>query len=62
MQEKTTKELRSTLRAAMSDHLGQIGDTLNKIDPKERIEFIIRLMPYVFPKEDDSDMFNLTNL
>ncbi|MFA5728190.1 MAG: hypothetical protein WC957_02060 [Candidatus Neomarinimicrobiota bacterium] len=59
MQEITAKELRKSLRSAMSDHLKQIGETLNKVEPKERLEFIIRLMPYAFPKDDDSDIFNL---
>ena len=57
-----TKELQASLQAAMSNHLKQIGETLDKVDPEKRIEFIIRLMPYLLPKDVNSNLFDLDNL
>ncbi|HPC36731.1 MAG TPA: hypothetical protein P5268_06315 [Candidatus Marinimicrobia bacterium] len=59
MQEITVKELRKSLRATMFDYWQHIGETLDKVEPKERLEFIIRIMPYAFSKNDDNDIFDL---
>ena len=47
---KLTKELRSLLKDILYDELVNIEDRLNDLETKERIELVIKLMPFVFPK------------
>ena len=45
-----TKELRSVLKNILFQELEQIQERLDLLEPKERIELLIKLMPYVLPK------------
>ena len=45
-----TKELRTLLKDILYDELDKTQEYLEQIEPKERLEIIIKLMPYVFPK------------
>ena len=47
---RLTKELRSVLKDVVYRELKSIELRLDELDPKERIELMIKLMPYVFPK------------
>tara|TARA_Y100000385_G_C12723524_1_gene479687 strand:+ start:288 stop:536 length:249 start_codon:yes stop_codon:yes gene_type:complete len=47
---KLTRELRSLLKDILYDELVNIEDRLNDLETKERIELVIKLMPFVFPK------------
>ena len=47
---RLTKELRAILKKALHEELENIGDLLEQLKPKERIEIIIKLMPFIFPK------------
>ena len=47
---RLTKELRSVLKDIVYRELETIELRLDELEPKERIELIIKLMPYVFPK------------
>ena len=47
---KLTKELRSVLKDILYQELEQIQERLDALKPKERVELIIKLMPYVLPK------------
>jgi len=47
---KLTKELRSVLKDILYQELEQIQEHLDTLKPKERIELLIKLMPYVLPK------------
>ncbi len=47
---RLTKELRSVLKDIVYRELETIELRLDELDPKERIELTIKLMPYVFPK------------
>jgi hypothetical protein len=47
---KMTKELRSVLKDVLYQELEQIQEHLNALNPKERIELLIKLMPYALPK------------
>jgi hypothetical protein len=49
---RLTKELRSVLKDIVYRELETIELRLDELEPKERIELIIKLMPYVFPKLD----------
>jgi hypothetical protein len=47
---KLTKELRSILKDVLHNEMEKVGGYLGELEPKERLEMIIKLMPYVFPK------------
>jgi hypothetical protein len=47
---KVTKELRIMLKAAIEGELERIADSLADLTPKERLDIIIRLMPYAMPR------------
>lgn len=47
---RLTKELRTTLKNIMYLELAELQDSLNKLSPKERLEVLIKIMPYVLPK------------
>jgi len=47
---RLTKEVRAVLKEVVFDEISQIHHHFEKLDPKERIELLIKLMPYVCPK------------
>ena len=47
---KLTKELKSVLKEFVYNELENIEERLDQLEPKQRIESMINLMPYVFPK------------
>ena len=47
---KTTSELRRALKHMVDNELQNLQDNINELEPKERIELLIKLLPYVMPK------------
>jgi hypothetical protein len=47
---RLTKELRAILKEALHKELESIGEQLEQLEPKERLEVLIKLMPFVFPR------------
>ena len=45
-----TMGLRETLKTIMQKEIEKLPETLEALDPKERINVVCKLMPYVFPK------------
>jgi hypothetical protein len=45
-----TKELRVLLKDIMYQELEEVQERFSLLEPKQRIELIIKLMPYVLPK------------
>jgi hypothetical protein len=45
-----TKDLREQLKATMQSEIEKLSETLEGLEPKERINVVCKLMPYVFPK------------
>jgi len=45
-----TKELRAILKEALYKELEGIGERLEQLEPKERIEVLVKLMHFVFPR------------
>ena len=45
-----TTELRDTLKTIMQDEIEKLPETLEHLEPKERLNVICKLMPFVFPK------------
>lgn len=47
---RMTKEIRAVLKDVIGEQLESMPDVLATLEPKEKLEFIIKLMPYVLPK------------
>ena len=47
---RVTKELRSLLKDILYQELEQIQEHLETLNSKERVELLIKLMPYILPK------------
>jgi len=45
-----TNDLRKILKETMQKELQQLPATLAALEPKERINVLCKLMPFVFPK------------
>ena len=47
---RMTKELRSVLKNILYQEINDIEERFNLLEPKERIELLIKLIPYILPK------------
>tara|TARA_B100001059_G_scaffold192422_1_gene195916 strand:+ start:224 stop:487 length:264 start_codon:yes stop_codon:yes gene_type:complete len=47
---KLTKEIRKILNNIVHKELEKVEENLNILEPKQRLEILIKLMPYVLPK------------
>lgn len=45
-----TMDLRETLKTVMQKEMQKLPETLETLEPKERLNVLCKLMPYVFPK------------
>ena len=45
-------QLRTMLRKTMLSELEKLPTTLEKLEPKARIELIVKIMPFIFPRCD----------
>ena len=50
---RLTRELRTILKDVLYQEMEQLEERLNDLDPKDRMQVILKLMPYVFPKVMD---------
>lgn len=48
--EITVKDLRESLKELMQREIDNLPNLLDQMPPKERIDAICRLMPFIFPK------------
>ena len=58
---KITTDLKLILKEVVSNELENIQDRLNTLDNKQRIELVIKLLPYVMPKQDAPLEITLTD-
>ena len=47
---KLTKELRSLLKDVLYDEIDRLPERLEELETKDRLELLIKLVPFVFPK------------
>ena len=47
---RLTKEMRSVLKDVIYNELDDVQNTLKSLKPKERLDVVLKLMPYVVPK------------
>jgi hypothetical protein len=45
-----TMNLRDSLKAIMQKEVERLPETLEGLEPKERLNIVCKLMPFVFPK------------
>lgn len=50
METPLTKDLRQTLKAIVQKELEQLPSYLENLEPKERLNIICKIMPFVLPK------------
>ena len=53
---KTTTETKELIKNIVGDQMGSVEVLLNKLEPKERLDFIIRLLPFVIPKQQSIEV------
>lgn len=47
-----TNDLRNDLKEVIQRELKQLHEQLEALEPKERLNVVCKLMPYVFPRVD----------
>ena len=47
---KLTRELRSVLKDVLYEEIDRLPERLDELDTKDRLELLVKLMPFVFPK------------
>ena len=47
---RMTKELRSILKDILYEEIEALKERLDALEPKERVELLIKLMPFALPK------------
>ena len=47
---KLTKELRSALKNILHQEIELLPEHFNKLEPKDRLELLIKLLPFALPK------------
>lgn len=53
---RLTNELRALLKNILHQEIEMLTDHLNKLEPKDRLELLVKLLPYAIPKvEPESD-------
>jgi hypothetical protein len=62
---KSTKHLRACISDIIESELESFSEKLNQLDPKQRVDTIIKLLPYVMSKipleeEEESDKRHFT--
>ena len=48
-----TTDLRKTLKVLMQKEIEKLPELLEKIEPEQRLNMLIKIMPFVFPKIHD---------
>ena len=47
---KLTKELRAALKNILHQEIELLPDHFDKLEPKDRLELLVKLLPYALPK------------
>lgn len=47
---KLTKELRAALKNILHQEIELLPDHFNKLEPKDRLELLVKLLPFALPK------------
>lgn len=58
---KVTKDLRELLKGLLDNEMENMQDHLEKMEPKERLDFIVKVLPYVMPRYESVSFNNDNN-
>lgn len=50
---KTTKEIKEAIKTIINAEFEQLDVYLEQLTPKERLDFLAKLLPYVVPKQSE---------
>lgn len=50
---RTTKEMRQIIKEYISNELENVDSLLEKLSPKERLDILTKLLPFVLPKQQE---------
>lgn len=53
-----TRDIRGRLKQIALQELEQLPDLLAKMEPKERVQYTLKLLSYVAPKVGEIDMYD----
>lgn len=56
VQNKTGKEVKEILSKILSDEIEAMPERLNQLSDKDRLDIVIKLLPYLLPKQKEIDM------
>lgn len=52
---KLTKELRAALKNVLHQEIELLPEHFNKLDTKDRLELLVKLLPYALPKVEPAN-------
>lgn len=52
---KTSQEMRDKIQDVLMDNWGKVNKDMQKLKPKERLDFMVKLLPYITPKLNNTD-------
>ncbi|MBK8519018.1 MAG: hypothetical protein IPL55_22855 [Saprospiraceae bacterium] len=55
-QNKTSKQVKEILSDILSDEIEAMPERLNQLSDKDRLDILIKLLPYLLPKQKEIDM------
>jgi len=55
---KTSSQTKGLIQIVVSDQMESVNMLLNMLEPKERIDAIIKLLPFVIPKQSTIEIDN----
>ena len=50
---KTAKQIRSALKNCIHNEFEKLPELLEELKPKERLELLVKLLPYALPKNKE---------
>jgi len=53
---RLTKDLRNSLKNILADEFEKLPETLNRLDPKDRLEIVVKILPYILPRIEIVEM------
>ncbi len=53
---RVTRDTRELLKEILTGELKNIDDTLKQVEPKDRLQFIIKILPYTIPQYANIDL------
>lgn len=56
---KTTAETKELLQKVVSNELDNLTESLEQLTPKERLDVVIKLLPYLLPKQQEIAVENV---